>query len=243
MIIGALSHEQARHFAAQGYYRLPEVYSPDELLALRTFVLHEAEKEGLADASDGTAMKMYGLYDRNPSLMHDTVTHPKLIGALQSLLGPNVIFVKNRHNHATVNNHRGEPAEGLHRDILQPTRGLITASILLEESSIENGATRIIPGSHFLPNVGAPQKDGGGTWMADHAEFDGMDDQAVQVPMPAGSVLLFNGLVFHGVGANASGKTRTSITLGFRSVDELEKNQGDHCVLVAGENIYRGNDR
>ena len=245
MKYGALTHEQARHFRSQGYYRLLNAFTADETQSLRDFVLEEAEKQQkLAQNLGGPAVKLYSLYDRNPELMHPVVTNFRLVGALESLVGPNIVFVKNRHNHATVNNHVGEPAEGLHRDILQPTRGLVTAAIYLQESTVANGATRLIPGSHEMPYVGAPQANGGGTWMAKHEEYEGMEDQAVSIPMPEGSVLLFNGLAFHGVGANTSGDSRISMTLGYRSADELDAAPDTtRQLLVAGEYLYRGNDR
>jgi phytanoyl-CoA hydroxylase len=242
---GTLSHEQARHFRTQGYYRLPSVYTKEETADMRAFVEEEAAHDAeLRESIGAAAVKMYGLYDRNRELMHRVITNPVLVGALQSILGPNIVLVKNRHNHATVNNRQGRPAEGLHRDILQPTRALVTAAIYLEESTVDNGATRIIPGSHELPYVGAPQADGGGTWLADHEEYQGMEDQAIPVPMPAGGVLLFNGLTFHGVGGNVSGGSRMSMTLGLRAADELACTPDlEREVLIAGEYIYRGNDR
>ena len=245
MRYGALSHEQARHFRSQGYYRLLDVFNPRETAELRDFVLTEADRQKkLAAGIGGPAVKLYSLYDRNPALMQSTITNPALIDALTSLLGPNITFVKNRHNHATVNDHRGEPAEGLHRDILQPTRGLITAAVYLQDATIQNGATRLIPGSHEFPYVGTPQADGGGTWMNEHPEYDGLEDQAISVPMPEGSVLLFNGLVFHGVGTNSSGEPRISMTLGYRSADELDAApDATRQIIVAGNHIYRGNDR
>ena len=244
MNIGTLSHEQARHFRSQGYFKLPTVFNPDETGELREFVSAEAAKDPEhARRLGGPAVKLYGLYDRNSELMHKVVTHPVLRGALQSILGPNVAFVKNRHNHATINDNQGEPAEGLHRDILQPTRGLLTAAVYLQESTIENGATRIIPGSHNMPYVGVPQAKGGGTWMAEHEEYAGMEDQAISVPMPEGSVLLFDGLVFHGIGRNDSGGSRMSMTLGYRSIDELDAQpDSSRLIVVSGEHIYRGND-
>jgi phytanoyl-CoA hydroxylase len=176
--------------------------------------------------------------------MRRVIGNRALTGALVSLLGPNVVLVTNRHNHATLNNYLGTPAEGMHRDILQPTRSIITAAIYLQDSNLGNGATRIIPGSHNLPYVGVPQANGGGTWISEHEEYAGLEDQALPVPMDEGSVLLFNGSLFHGVGYNPSGQTRISMTFGFRSVDELDaKPDKSRQVIVAGEYMYRGNDR
>jgi phytanoyl-CoA hydroxylase len=245
MSLGTLSHEQARHFRNQGYYRLPQVYSPADTAEMRDFVRSEAERDpDRLRQLGGPALKLYQLHSRRPELMERVIRHPALVGALQSILGPNVVFVTNRHNHATINNQQGQPAEGLHRDILQPTRGLVTAAVYLQDSTLENGATRLIPGSHELPYVGVPQVSGGGTWMGDHPEFEGLEDQAIQVPVPEGGVLLFNGLAFHGVGENRSGESRMSMTLGFRAADELDA-QPDMTrqILVAGDLIYRGNDQ
>ncbi|MEU2900885.1 phytanoyl-CoA dioxygenase family protein [Streptomyces sp. NPDC001273] len=240
-----LSHEQARHYRSQGYCRLPNVFSGGQTAELRDFVSSEAKKDPeRARKIGGPTVKLYGLYQRNPELLGRVIRNPNLIGALQGLLGPNVVFVTNRHNHATINDKQGEPAEGLHRDILQPTRGLLTAAVYLQDSTAENGATRIIPGSHEMPYVGVPQADGGGTWMAEHEEYAGLEDQALSVPMPEGGVLLFNGLAFHGVGGNTSGGSRMSMTLGFRSADELDAApDGERQIMVAGRHIYRGNDR
>ena len=240
-----LHHEQARFFRSQGYFRLLNVYEPSHVAELKTFVADEAIKECARQSKlGGTVLKMYGLYDRNPALVTTVVRHPALTAALTSILGPNVVLVKNRHNHATVNDHQGAPAEGLHRDILQPTRGLVTAAVYLEDATVSNGCTHLVPGSQEMPYVGVPQADGGGTWMSEHPEYAGLEDQALPVPMPAGGVLLFNGLAFHGIGANTSGSSRMSMTFGFRSADELDfAPDQERQVLVAGEHIYRGNDR
>jgi phytanoyl-CoA hydroxylase len=242
---GRLYNEQARHYRNQGYYRLPEVFSVDETAAMRDFVSSEATKLTPEEHKrGGPTTKMYGLYDRNPELMHRVVAHPVLTGALISVLGPNIVFLKNRHNHATVNDKPGEPGEGLHRDILQPTRSILTATIYLQASTADNGATRIIPGSQDLPYVGVPEETGGGVWMAEHEEYIGMEDQALSVPMLEGSVLLFSSLVFHGVGANISSDSRMSMTLAYRAIDELEHHPDEaRQLVVAGEQTYRGNDR
>lgn len=239
----ALSQEEVRFYRDQGYFKLTGCLDKEQTKELRDFIFDEAAKPKAIDRTNPNK-KIYGLYDRNPTLVGKAIGNKALTGVLTSLLGPNVVLVKNRHNHATINSHQGAPAEGMHRDILQPSRGLLTAAIYLQDSTISNGATRIILGSQNLPYVGVPQVDGGGTWMADHKEYMGLESQAVPVPMNEGDVLLFNGALFHGVGYNSSGDTRISMTFGFRSSDELDAiPDSARQLLVAGEHIYRGNDR
>jgi ectoine hydroxylase-related dioxygenase (phytanoyl-CoA dioxygenase family) len=245
--MSSLSHEQTRFFRDQGYFKLTSIIDDEQTERLRRFVASEKEKEDrlrVAQGLGGGAVKMYGLYERNKALIRDLISNPKLIEPLQSLLGPNVVFVTNRHNHATANDAEGTMAEfRLHRDILQPTRGLVTAAVYLEDSSTDNGCTYIVPGSQYLPYVGVSQESGGGTWMDEHPEYEGLLGQALPVPMPKGGVLLFDGLAFHTVGQNTSGRTRMSLTLGFRSTDELDANPDDkRQVVVTGKHTYRGND-
>ncbi|MBV2156804.1 hypothetical protein [Kitasatospora sp. SUK 42] len=52
------------------------------------------------------------------------------------LLGPNVVYVLNRHNQGSVNA-PGTREVRLHRDILQPTRGLLTAVVYFEDAAVE----------------------------------------------------------------------------------------------------------
>ncbi|WBP89378.1 hypothetical protein [Kitasatospora cathayae] len=50
--------------------------------------------------------------------------------------------------------------------------------------------------------------------------------------------------VFHTVGANSGGSTRTSVVLGYRAADELDAHPDpDRQVVVTGTQLYRGNDR
>jgi phytanoyl-CoA hydroxylase len=243
-----LSLEQVRFFRNSGYFKLSNVLSSAETAVLREFVTKQKEIEELKRLATGDTrdvVKMYGLYDRDPLLIQSLITHPNLLGPLRSILGPNVVYVTNRHNHATINDQASTKGEArLHRDILQPTRGLLTAAVYLEESTLDNGCTHLIPHSQYFHYVGVPQIDGGGTWMDAHGEYEGLLEQALPVPMPEGGVLLFDGLAFHSVGVNRSDKTRSSMTLGFRSVDELDVEPDvRRQILVSGEFLYRGNDK
>jgi ectoine hydroxylase-related dioxygenase (phytanoyl-CoA dioxygenase family) len=60
----------------------------------------------------------------------------------------------------------------------------------------ENGATRVVPGSNRA---------------ADRLEIPHRDTQAAA--MPAGSVLLYTGAIYHGGGANRSDQTRYGINI------------------------------
>ena len=186
----------------------------------------------------GRVVKLYDLYGRG-SPYTELVRDPRILDPMESLLGPNIVLTRYRHNLGTVNAPGDNPTR-LHRDVLQWSRTIVTALLYLDESTVDNGSTLLIPGSHFLPYVGTPNN--GGTWMDEHHVFAQWMEKAIPVPMPVGSMLFFDSTVFHTVGKNNTDGLRASVIFGYHSVDELEEELPPSKILVRGENLYRGND-
>jgi len=73
--------------------------------------------------------------------------------------------------------------------------------IMVDEFRSDNGATRFVPGSHNWPTIpDDPIKDPD----ADH-------ERQLLACGPAGSVILYNGSVWHGLSANQTSEPRRSI--------------------------------
>jgi len=62
-----------------------------------------------------------------------------------------------------------------------------------------NGATRLVPGTH----------------LSDHSPDYGADYDTIPAEMPAGSVLIWHGSLWHGGGANATDETRMGIAMNY----------------------------
>jgi ectoine hydroxylase-related dioxygenase (phytanoyl-CoA dioxygenase family) len=101
----------------------------------------------------------------------------------------------------------GAPAQQLHVDVKRDADGwpLIGFIVMVDDFHAENGATRFVPGSHLLPREPAE-------WAE---EATGPDEGQLPACGPAGSIIIFNGSVWHGHGANRSMKRRRSIQGGF----------------------------
>lgn len=233
--------EQVHFFRHSGYLQLPSVVGINRVTLLKGAILDDARKgvHPILRDESGCVSRLDNVIHRDRAFLQ-TFTSPEILDPLESLLGPNIELTLNRHNHATLN-FPGMPSR-LHRDVLQWSRTVITAILYLEDSSEVNGCTRIIPGSQYLSFVGKPNN--GGTWMDEHDIFRSLLAQDVCVPMKAGGVLLFDSCAFHSCGANNSVGTRMSITMAYRSVDELDgRADNPQCLLVRGERVYKGNDR
>ncbi len=239
---GALSLQQVLHFRQNGYLLLPEAISKDLVGSLRRTLLlaADARREPVRTNPSGKVTHVEEVVQRFDEIL-EMVGSQRVRGALESLLGPNIFLTVNRHNHATINLRGAQQQTRLHRDILQWSRSVVTAVFYLDDSTIENGCTHMVPGSHRLPFAGMPNN--GGTWMDEYDLYNELIDQELPVPAAAGSVLLFDSLMFHRVSRNTTDGSRISVTLGFHSVDELSSGFDEsEKLLVAGNNIYRGND-
>jgi phytanoyl-CoA hydroxylase len=61
--------------------------------------------------------------------------------------------------------------------------------------------------------------------------------------MPAGGMLLIDSMLVHRAGQNTTQGTRTSMTIGYHSVDEISDVRDPKRILVRGVEAYGGNDK
>jgi hypothetical protein len=122
--------------------------------------------------------------------------------------------------------HPGETAQSLHRDdnvfpLSHPRPPAVISTIwAVNAFSAENGATRIVPGSHRWDDAERPQ-----------------EEQAIAVDMPAGSVLMWDGALYHGGGANATRAERASVLMAY-ALGWLR--QYENMVLSVPPDVARG---
>lgn len=236
---GSLTMEQVRLFRHNGYLKLPDRLPEDLQARLRAAVAADvaAAREPVVRNEAGQVVRLSRLLQRDP-VFREAATQVQVLQPLVSLLGPHIEVVHNRHNHATLNVTSAR-SDTFHRDSTQWSRGLVTVIFYLEATHLDNGCTQVVPGTHLLPGVEVLHRVEQQAWVAE-AEVTG---QAVPVPMPAGGLLAIDSLIFHRIGPNHTDDTRLSLTLGYRSVDDLAgASAHTKSNLVCGERVYRGND-
>jgi ectoine hydroxylase-related dioxygenase (phytanoyl-CoA dioxygenase family) len=98
----------------------------------------------------------------------------------------------------------GETAQPIHADdmvipLAKPHTPIVCNSMwALSDFTDANGATRLVPGSHLKPNP-----DYGGAY------------ETIPAEMKKGSVLIWDGALWHGGGANRMDKRRTGIAMNY----------------------------
>ena len=230
----SLTSEKIHLFRHNGFLKLKNRLPGERVGKLREAVWRNIREEIEPAVRDreGRIVRLSGVVSREPVFL-ETATCPLVLDPLESLLGPNIELITNRHNHATLRLASEDRPERMHRDVRQWSRTIFTVIFYLEQTTVENGCTLVVPGSHHFPGV-----DGR---LYDEAPTRHLLDQAVPVPMPEGGLLVIDSMIMHGVGQNRTDGTRMSMTMGYHSVDEIADLENPHRMLVRGERPYDGN--
>jgi hypothetical protein len=141
----------------------------------------------------------------------DVMCHPVLLGLADRVLSPNCArFQLNLGQ--ILERGPGSTDQWLHRDegvwVDVPTSSLelqVASVIALVDFTADNGATRLVPGSHRWPDRRLP--------MDQQAEPTA--DQIIVAEMPAGSAVIYTGGVIHGGGANITDQWRRAVHLSY----------------------------
>lgn len=193
-------HETLHQLDADGYVVIERAVGADVLDWVRAELaphLGEAAHHGRNDFEGYATNRVYALLEKAPSVA-ELVEHADVIAILDQLLLPNYLLSAN----LAINLLPGETRQGLHTDdsfyrVPRPRPAIgVSAIWAIDDFTAENGATQIIPGSHRW-GTEAPVED---------------DPRIIDVVMPAGSVVVFLGTLWHRGGANNSTGCRLAVT-------------------------------
>lgn len=157
------------------------------------------------DGFSGRSTRRTGSMVARSRASHELIAHPAVLGVCDHILGENQTNYQ-LHLTQVIDIGPDEPAQQIHRDQWAwnffpfPTGFEVEISTIwaMHDFTEENGATRVVPGSHV--------------W--EHGRIPGIDD-SVPAEMEKGSVLVYTGSVFHGGGANRSDRPRTAVNIDY----------------------------
>jgi ectoine hydroxylase-related dioxygenase (phytanoyl-CoA dioxygenase family) len=237
-----ITEEDLWYFKTTGFYKVRETLPSDlvdqlnEVTSRQIANMREPivwEEKGARKPEN--VRRLSKIFLRDP-VYFEAVSHPIILDALEGIIGPNVEVLTNKHNHVMVRPSGSYPVPW-HAGEEPYDHTLITGLIYLEESTIENGCIRIVPGSHNRPFLKPrrPQQQRDNFYNSDNYY------RAVPIPMPRGGVLLFNDCCYHGSDTNGSDHSRRSMTVAYRAHDAHDVIKDDpEKILVRGEKVYTG---
>jgi ectoine hydroxylase-related dioxygenase (phytanoyl-CoA dioxygenase family) len=215
---GRFARLRAR-YDRDGYLIFPSVLSAGELADVRGALLPHlaADISGRNDFEGLKTNRIYALLAKSP-VFAALAIHPLALAFAEAELGRECLLSAC----LAININPGETVQPWHYDdshyrLPRPRASLgVSAFWTVDETTAENGATEILVGSHLWTGL---QIEGGSTpaTFADKAMREQNDDpgarpDAVKACMPAGSLMLVKGTLWHRGGANRSGTPRMIIT-------------------------------
>lgn len=195
----AAAAEDLARLHTDGYIILNNVLDADKVAEIRAEFarLHDGVPTGVSEFGGRSTQRLYNLVART-RVLDDLYLHPRVLALVEAHLDDQIQLSIA----SSVNLLPGETAQAFHRDdgyypLARPHQPLSMNSMwAIDDFTAANGATLVIPGSHRIADPEpAP------------------DATVIRAEMPAGSVMLWDGSLFHAGGTNATEQARLGITV------------------------------
>lgn len=230
-----------------GYVILPSLLPPSQVQAIHDALAPylQGRLKGRNDFEGYESERVYALLAKSP-VFAELAAHPLVLDVCQHVLGDNFMLSAC----LAINSHPGENAQPLHFDDSfyrvprpRPPYG-VSAFWAIDDFTPDNGPTEIIPGSHKWPDDAVAGKYFGDSFVngkhvpvVDHPDLE-------QVIMPAGSLMLTPGTLWHRGGENKSNASRLAITPQYcvawgRQMESMLLSVPPHIVATYPERVQQ----
>ena len=194
----------AEEIERDGYTIVPDVFDHERAVALIARLEELEDTLGIEPAGnrfEGTSThRIYNLLAHGP-LFEAIPTEAKVLEIVEGVLDEDCLVS----SLSSIAIGPGEIAQPIHADdqvmpLDRPHVATVCNSMwALTDFTEQNGATRVVPGSH----------------RADHSPEYGVHHESIPAEMPAGSVLVWHGSLWHGGGANTTDRRRYGLAMNY----------------------------
>jgi ectoine hydroxylase-related dioxygenase (phytanoyl-CoA dioxygenase family) len=208
--------EVARRLADDGYVVVSGLLTPDGVRSAAADLQRvlEAVPRGRNAFEGLSTQRIYALFAKTRTFDQAAI-HPLVLEVLDQVLGHYQLSAP-----VGISIGPGEQAQILHRDdavypLPQPCPPVVVNTMWpLDEFTGDNGATRFIPGSHRWEPGRVPAPD----------------DEVDTATLSPGAVMFYLGSLWHGGGANRTGRPRLGVILEYAAA--WLRPQENHCLAV-----------
>jgi non-heme Fe2+,alpha-ketoglutarate-dependent halogenase len=230
-----LTEDAVRQYRETGYFAPVRALATAEAAGIRAKL--ESFEAGAGPLAGKLRQKSHLLF----TWLNDLIRHERILDAVEDVIGPDILcwgtsfFIKEPHNPSFVSWHQDSTYWGL-----EPP-DIITAWVALSDSTTENGAMRVVPGSHTIAQI--PHRD---TFRSDNLLSRGQEvmvdvdeRQAKTLTLAAGEMSLHHVRLIHGSEPNPSGQRRIGFAIRYLPT-YVRQVAGPHdwATLVRGVDRY-----
>jgi len=230
-----LSRENVDYYKNNGFFGPVDLLTPEEVLEVRRHV-EEVEAKLGTQIQKRCQIKAHLPFP----FLTDLVSHPKLLDAVEDLIGPNLLcwgssfFQKEASDKTFVSWHQDSTYYGI-----EPPDTL-TAWLAISEASIASGCMRFVPGSHNKGIYGHEELKTSDNLLSRGQTVTGIDEsKAVHVPLKAGQFSFHKEDTLHASHPNTTNDRRIGLSIHFVAPSVRETNfPGASALLLRGEDKY-----
>lgn len=250
-----LNDTQIAFFNANGYLVVENAVTPDQLAALQGQLAdwvdesrtHDAPYGALSDgrsrfdlaaghSADHPLLRRVNAPTEVSQAYDDAMRSSGVTDAVADLIGPDVVF---HHSKINLKLPGANTEVGYHQDFSYTPHtnpDIVTALLMLDDMTPENGALTVIPGSHRRGQVSLWQ-DGVFTGTVEDAVLEKVKPEEVTITGRAGSVCLMHTLLLHGSAANRSERPRSLFISVYAAADARQLSANPVPSRHAGESV------
>ncbi len=171
----------------------------------------------------------------------DLIQTPRLVDAIEDLLGPNVVcwgssfFAKNAHDPRFISWHQDSTYYGL-----EPPES-VTAWIALTDATSRSGCMKIIPGSHLGAAIMEHEETRDPNNMLSRGQtVHGINDNdAVEMPLAAGQMSIHHNKTLHSSEPNHADWPRIGVAIHFAATHVRQvQYEGATGIIVCGKDTH-----
>ena len=231
-----ISDAQRQFWEANGYLIVEDVLSAARVDAVRGALEARLAFEGDEAGSEGSAnpgvRRLCNLFSKGPE-MEALGTEPIALEMARLTIGDDFRWQAMNFHDPLPGDERPHQTIHADRSFFPNCTGYVNVIWVIDAMTVENGATRLVPGSHKRP------------WPMDTATGGAPVDGEIQVTCPAGTAVFVHGDTWHGGRANLSDSPRRVIHMGFACPNtapqygiaealtaEIRARLGEHCGLI-----------
>jgi phytanoyl-CoA hydroxylase len=236
-----LTDSQVHQYRSEGFLTLPGFFSDAELGPIQEYLLANQDVTW-THKNDDPLREAH--YHYRP--IFDLCTSPRLVDAMESLLGPNLVLL---YSHI-MSKKPGGLRVAWHQDgpywhRVEP-KIAVTAWVALDDATLENGCMRVIPGSHRgHRDLGQRLTDTPDLIQDRPYELPSevIDEvSAVDLVMKRGDLSLHDSYLVHGSEPNRSAGRRAALTIRYVPSSTRIQDQPDRKqYLIRGQAADNGN--
>ncbi len=231
----SLSTRAIEQYREQGYFAPVRALSTDEAAEVRR---HLEDYERICGGLSGHMRHKSHLVF---TWLNDLIRHPGILDPVEDLIGPNILcwgtsfFIKEARNPSFVSWHQDSTYWGL-----EPA-DIVTAWVAISESTLENGAMRVIPGSHRGEQMAHRDTFASNNLLSRGQEIAVEVDatRAVDLVLRPGEMSLHHVRLIHGSEPNPSARRRIGFAIRYLPT-HVRQTVGarDFATLVRGTDNF-----